>query len=131
MIDKSISVETDFEPIFSIQVDPILIYEVVLNIIENSIKYSSGGTIKIKTYETEQHVHAIFADDGPGIPSEDLKHIFEKFYRAKEQKQTTKGSGLGLYLVKYFIQLHGGSINVTSEVQKGTQVHIKLPIEDA
>ena len=86
LIDKNFSIETDFEPIFSIEVDPILVYEVVLNIIENSIKYSNGGKIKIKTYETDDHVHAVFNDNGPGIPSDDLEHIFEKFYRAKEQK---------------------------------------------
>ncbi len=129
LIDKNFSVATDFEPIFSIEVDPILIYEVVLNIIENSIKYSNGGEINIKTYETDNYVHALFTDNGPGISSEDLEHIFEKFYRAKDQKEATKGSGLGLYLVKYFIQLHGGTININSELGQGTQVHIKLPIE--
>lgn len=129
MIDKSITVENDFEPLFSIEVDPVLIYEVVLNIIENSIKYSIGGKIKIKTYETEHHVHAVFEDNGPGIPKDDLEHIFEKFYRAKSHKQSAKGSGLGLYLVKYFIQLHGGTININSKVGEGTQVHIKLPID--
>lgn len=129
LIDKSFTVATDFEPIFSIEVDSILIYEVVLNIIENSIKYSNGGEIQIKTYETDNYVHAIFKDNGPGISSDDIDHIFEKFYRAKDQKQTTKGSGLGLYLVKYFIQLHGGTININSEFGHGTEVHIKLPIE--
>ena len=129
LIDKSFIVSTDLEPIFSIEVDPILIYEVVLNIIENSIKYSNGGEIKVKTYETDNYVHAVFSDDGPGISSDDLDHIFEKFYRAKDQKQSTKGSGLGLYLVKYFIQLHGGTININSELGQGTQVHIKLPID--
>ncbi len=128
LIDKSMEVNTELDPLFLIEVDPILIYEVILNIIENSIKYSNGGLIHIKTYETDTHVHIIIKDTGPGIASDELEHIFEKFYRSKDQKQKTKGSGLGLYLVKYFIQLHGGNINIDSQLGEGTQVNLKLPI---
>jgi signal transduction histidine kinase len=104
--------------------------EVFLNIIENAIKYTpDGGFVKIKSYETETDVMVQVSDSGEGIPLEDQDLIWKKFVRGKTQDHKTKGTGLGLYLVKYFIELHGGRISFTSDATKGTTFFVQLPLE--
>ena len=102
---KDLSVECDLEPIFSIEMDSVLIHEVLLNLIENAIKYTPAkGKILICSQEIEGEIVVIVEDNGPGIPQAEHDRIFEKFYRTAEQEHTTKGTGLGLYLVKYFVE---------------------------
>ncbi len=129
VIERQNTIKLNLDPLFLIEADTVLMYEVFLNIIENSLKYAPNSVIEIKTFETDQYVHINIKDNGPGIDTSDLKHIFEKFYRAKSTKNKIKGTGLGLYLVKYFVQLHNGSISINSEVDVGTEFQIKLPIE--
>ena len=68
-------------------------------------------------------------DNGPGIAKEDRAHIFEKFFRGKAQQSNIKGTGLGLFLVKYFVELHGGEVFLESDVGKGTKVGFALPLQ--
>ena len=104
--------------------------EVFQNLIENAIKYtSSNGKINIKTTETDTEVLIEIQDSGEGITEEDQIHIWKKFVRGKTQDQKTKGTGLGLYLVKYFIELHGGNIHLKSVPGHGTIFYVRLPIE--
>lgn len=127
---KKISLESALEPMFLIEIDVTLMTEVFLNIIENAIKYTpENGRVQIKSYETEQHVCVEISDSGEGISAEDQEIIWKKFTRGKSQDYKSKGSGLGLYLVKYFIELHGGGISMQSELQKGTKFLVKLPID--
>lgn len=128
---KKISLQTHLEPMFLIEIDVTLMTEVVLNIVENAIKYTpANGLVKIKSFETDQEVCVEISDSGEGISAEDQEIIWNKFTRGKSQDYKTKGSGLGLYLVKYFVELHGGQISVQSEMGKGTQFTVKLPIEE-
>jgi signal transduction histidine kinase len=112
-------------------IDVTLIVRVISNLVENAIKYSGeGSSIKIVSTDDEKWVYVKIEDNGAGIKKEDLEHIFDKFYRVKnDANHAIKGSGLGLYLVKYFVELHGGNIEVESEVGKGTTFSIKLPNE--
>ena len=127
--EKQITIEENLEPIFLIELDNILIYEVILNVVENAIKYSeTNGHVTIKTQEKDNQVEITVTDQGPGISPSDIAKIFDKFYRASTQTSHTKGSGLGLYLVKYFIELHSGQVSLKSELGKGTQVRLLLPI---
>ena len=127
--EKNITIKEDLEPMFLIELDSVLIHEVILNVIENSIKYSkAGGHIDVKTQEQGNRVEIRVIDQGPGINEDDRKKIFEKFYRAPKQITNTKGTGLGLYLVKYFIELHGGKVSLESRAGHGTEVQIYLPI---
>ncbi|MBY0452605.1 MAG: histidine kinase, partial [Bdellovibrionaceae bacterium] len=127
---KKIALQTHLEPMFLIEIDVTLMTEVVLNIVENAIKYTPpNGLVRIKSFETDQDVCVEIIDSGEGISSEDQEIIWNKFTRGKSQDYKTKGSGLGLYLVKYFVELHGGQISVQSEIGKGTQFTVKLPIE--
>ncbi|MBC7456915.1 MAG: HAMP domain-containing histidine kinase, partial [Bdellovibrionaceae bacterium] len=127
---KNIDLQLNLEPMFLIEFDVTLMTEVILNLIENAIKYTaSNGVINIHTTETDFDVRVEVQDTGEGISHEDLEHIWKKFSRGKNQDLKTKGSGLGLYLAKYFIELHGGKISVKSELGKGTVFYIRLPIE--
>lgn len=126
---KGIQIETSLEPMFLIEFDVTLITEVFLNIIENSIKYTDdGGLIKVHSHETDTDVFVEITDTGEGISLEDQESIWKKFVRGKAQDHKTKGTGLGLYLVKYFIELHGGKITLKSELKKGTTIFVSLPL---
>lgn len=129
--EKSIRIETELEPMFSVELDTTLVKEVVLNLVENAIKYTPrDGAIKVQSKETPEHIFVQVQDNGEGIRAEDLETVWGKFTRGRDQEMKTKGSGLGLYLVKYFIELHGGSVKLDSKVGVGTTVSFTLPLND-
>lgn len=128
-LEKKITIKSQLEPLFSIEVDPILIQEVFINILENAIKYTpSNGNITVETQEIDEFIQIRVIDTGEGISPEDIEAVFGKFVRGKNQDLKTKGTGLGLYLVKYFIELHGGKVSLTSQLGSGTAVELLLPI---
>ncbi len=129
--EKEMEIELELGPLYPIQIDVTLINRVFSNIVGNSIKYAGQGKkIEIKTWDDEQWVYVEVSDNGKGIKAEDLENIFEKFYRVKnDENHQIKGSGLGLYLVKYFIELHKGEISVDSRFGEGTKFTIKLKNE--
>lgn len=128
--EKNIRIHLKLEPMFLIEVDSILIYEVILNIVENAIKYTpENGEVTVTSNEVDDWVYIIVEDTGVGISDEEQNKIFEKFHRGKQHSLSTKGTGLGLYLVKFFVELHGGDVNLTSQVGKGTKVTISLPVD--
>lgn len=105
--------------------------EVILNLVNNAIKYSRPGhcVVTIAAKVQDQFVECTVQDQGIGIPEKSLGHIFEKFYRADNAVESqTEGSGLGLYIAREIIRLHGGDIWLTSQVGQGTTVHFTLPI---
>jgi len=127
---KNIKLNLNLEPMFLTEIDVTLITEVFLNIIENAIKYTPfTGQVMVRSYETETEICVEITDTGEGIATEDQEIVWKKFARGKSQDYKTKGTGLGLYLVKYFIELHGGQISMKSELNKGTTFIVKLPIE--
>jgi signal transduction histidine kinase len=128
---KNISLEAELSPLYPIQVDTVLMNRVISNLIENAIKYAGKDkTVSVKTWDDPSWVYVEVKDNGVGIGAEDLTHIFDKFYRVKnDSTHAIKGSGLGLYLVKYFIELHNGVISASSELGKGTSFIIKLKNE--
>lgn len=128
---QEMELETSLAPLYPIQIDSVLMNRVVSNLIENAIKYAGKGkTVSVKTWDDTQWVYIEIRDNGLGIKNDDLIHIFDKFYRVKnDSSHTIKGSGLGLYLVKYFIELHNGTITASSELGQGTAFTIKLKNE--
>jgi two-component system phosphate regulon sensor histidine kinase PhoR len=96
--------------------------QVVVNLLENAIKYTpDGGTIRLFTEDSGEFVRVSVADTGIGIPFKDLPRIFERFYRVDEARTREQGgTGLGLAIVKHIVQLHGGNVSVTSETGKGS-----------
>lgn len=128
-IEKNIEIEQDLEPLFSLEFDPTLIREVLLNIIENAIKYSPANKkIYIQSRELDDEIQVIVKDQGPGISKEEMDLVWQKFTRGKDQELKTKGTGLGLYLVKYFIELHGGKVGLESLPGLGTSLSFTLPL---
>ncbi|MCE3010236.1 MAG: CHASE2 domain-containing protein [Proteobacteria bacterium] len=130
--EKNISIKAHLEPMFSSEFDSTLLREVFINVIENAIKYSdpSASPIQIFSKEVDEFIVIEILDSGEGISPEELSSVFGKFVRGRDQDMKSKGSGLGLYLVKYFIELHQGQVELSSEKRKGTKVTIKLPIVD-
>lgn len=128
---KKIKIVQELETLFPVSVDPDLIRQVFSNLIENAIKYSpEESTVIIRSKEEGDQVLVEVIDQGLGIPSVDLPNIFMKFFRSHNVKTSTiKGTGLGLYLAQYFVQLHKGRITVTSEPEKGSQFTVHLPLE--
>jgi two-component system, OmpR family, phosphate regulon sensor histidine kinase PhoR len=128
--EKQIQIKKNLEPLFSLELDSVLVGEVILNLVDNAVKYSPAGSfVKVSSKEDNDEVIITVSDNGPGIPADKIKHIWEKFYRAGESVEA-KGSGLGLYLVKYFIELHGGRVFVNSHPGLGTETGFVLPIAD-
>jgi signal transduction histidine kinase len=129
--EKNIEIIREFEPLFSFKMDVDLMRQVLANLIENAIKYSQQGTkILISTEEIDGQVLVQVADQGQGIPKDEVGNIFMKFYRSHDAKSSPiKGSGLGLYLAKYFVELHKGEISVESVHQQGSTFSLKLPME--
>ena len=127
---KNVHIDLTLEPMFLIEFDVTLMTEVFLNLVENAIKYTSAnGQVSIRTKETDTEILIEIQDTGEGIAAEDQMHIWKKFVRGRNQDQKTKGTGLGLYLVKYFIELHGGNITLKSDVGVGTTFYVRLPID--
>jgi signal transduction histidine kinase len=128
--EKNISVVADLEPLFSMEGDQKLLLEVIINLLENAIKYGKpSGRIIVRTREIEENIRVSVIDEGPGISTEELPRVTGKFYRGKIASTTTKGSGLGLYLAKYFVELHRGTLTISSTLGKGTDVSFTLPIK--
>jgi len=103
--------------------------QVLTNLLSNAVKYSpDGGNIYISMEEKEDRIYVSVKDEGMGISKEDLPHIFEKFYRAKtEQVKKIGGTGIGLPIVKYILELHNGGIDVQSEYGKGSTFTFYIP----
>ncbi|MFZ3230853.1 MAG: CHASE2 domain-containing protein [Pseudobdellovibrio sp.] len=129
---KKIKIHQELEPLFPISIDPELIRQVFSNLIENSIKYSAEESVVIvKSCEQGDKILVDIIDQGMGIPTVDLPNIFMKFFRTHNVKTSTiKGSGLGLYLASYFVELHKGRIIVVSEPDKGSQFTVELPLNN-
>ena len=107
------------------------IKQVLLNLIGNAIQYTpQGGDIYVSLNQTAGKARIIIRDTGPGIPSEDLPYIFERFYRAEKSRTRSKstGFGLGLSITHWIVEKHGGTIEVDSKQNQGTTFCIWLPL---
>jgi signal transduction histidine kinase len=114
-----------------ITADTYMIETVLNNLFENALKYSGEAAhIQVSVQQRNQMCHITIADQGPGIPDEEKVKIFEKFYRVgNEISRSKKGSGLGLFISKEFIERHKGLIRCENNVPKGTKFIIELPNE--
>jgi len=101
------------------------------NLLDNAVKYCPPGAhiiVEGRALPSTGEVEIVVRDTGPGIPAEDLPHIFERFYRVeKGRSRESGGTGLGLSIVKHTAQLHGGRVWAESEVGKGTAIFVRLP----
>jgi len=123
----------DFDPPeIVINADAQRIGEVVSNLLDNAIRYSPcGGHVRIRGRILDGHALITVTDEGIGITEEDLRHVFERFYRGhNEVSATTSGTGLGLSVCRAIVEAHAGKIWVDSECGEGTTVSFTLPTFD-
>lgn len=106
-----------------------LLEQIWLNLLDNAIKHSAiGSNIEVSILNQNDELRVVIKDYGCGISEDDQKHIFEKFYQGDSSRKT-EGNGLGLALVKRILDLCGGNIEVKSELGKGTEFIVKLPMD--
>lgn len=124
--EKKLVINEKLEPLFSINCDKELVQQIVLNILENAVKYSPENTvIEVSSKEENEFVVVAVKDQGRGILADDQDLIWQKFSRFNEK---TEGTGLGLYLVKYFVEAHNGFVFVDSQKGIGSTVGFRLPL---
>ncbi len=126
------TIEVDFPTDFPvILADDHRLTQVLSNLVANAIKYSpKGGTIQIRGAGHRTQGVICVSDQGPGIASGDLPHVFDRFYRATEASRTTKGAGLGLYLARAIIEAQGGRIWVDPSPNSGARICFSLPRDE-
>lgn len=124
----NIKIKTKIPQISDVMLDPLRIKQAVVNILDNAIKYSTGGEIEINLSDNGSNISLEIKDTGCGIPSEVMDKIFEPFYRVdKARSRNLGGNGLGLSITKEIIEKHNGKIAIESSEDKGTKVIIILP----
>jgi two-component system phosphate regulon sensor histidine kinase PhoR len=118
----AISIESVSNALPRVMADQGRLEQVVVNLLENAIKYTpDGGSVRLFTEDEDTFIRVSVADSGIGIPFKDLPRIFERFYRVDEARTREQGgTGLGLAIVKHIVQLHGGTVSVTSEPGQGS-----------
>lgn len=120
-----LSIEGSSEPVMF---DDKLLGHAIENILSNAYKYSTEGNLHLQVIFAEEKVRINIADKGIGIPEEDVKNMFQPFYRATNTDEI-EGTGLGLAIVKEFVDKHHGEIFLTSKVNKGTTVSVIIPVK--
>ncbi|MGV3587598.1 MAG: sensor histidine kinase [Adhaeribacter sp.] len=124
----SLHLETNNEESLLVYADPNRIKQVLINLVDNAIKYGrAAGNIWVKLTETKKRVQITVTDDGPGIAAEHQTRIFERFYRIdKSRSRENGGSGLGLAISKHILEAHRSSIELTSKLNQGTSMWFRL-----
>jgi signal transduction histidine kinase len=113
-----------------VESDKKLIKNVMINLISNAIKFSEPSTtIFIKSNVSNGSAEISVKDQGIGIPEEDKSHLFSSFFRGKNVTNI-QGTGLGLHIVKRYLDLLNGSVDIKSELGKGTEIVFKIPVKD-
>jgi signal transduction histidine kinase len=111
--------------------DPKLLFQVFSNLLSNAIKYSpGGGVISVDAAMVDDEVAVAVADHGIGIPATDLDRLFERYHRGSNVSGIV-GTGVGLYLVKMVVDMHGGAVAVESQEGNGARFTIRLPRKPA
>jgi two-component system, OmpR family, phosphate regulon sensor histidine kinase PhoR len=130
VVDSAVELESAGAPDVQVLADPDALNQVFGNLIENALKYGkSGKRILVGARPHETQVEFFVKDFGPGIPSEHLERIFERFYRVdKARSRESGGTGLGLAIVKHIVQAHGGRAWAESELGAGAAFHFTLPL---
>jgi two-component system phosphate regulon sensor histidine kinase PhoR len=130
VVDSGVELESAGAPDACVMVDPDGMNQVFGNLIENAVKYGkSGKRIEVGARTVDGEIEFYVRDFGPGIASEHLERIFERFYRVdKARSREAGGTGLGLAIVKHIIHAHGGQIRAESELGSGMTFLFTLPV---
>jgi two-component system phosphate regulon sensor histidine kinase PhoR len=127
--DRGVAVEVDCPPDLTARINAALLEQAVFNLVDNAVRYSpEGASVQVTARPSDGEVVISVRDTGPGIASEHLPRIFERFYRAdRGRDRSSGGTGLGLAIVKHVAQSHGGRVSVESTPGQGSTFTIHLP----
>ncbi|MCY9659517.1 ATP-binding protein [Paenibacillus chondroitinus] len=127
-LEIEVSLERDLPMVYA---DGLRMEQIFLNLVENAIRYTEKGTVSVQLKRLNANeIKIIVEDTGIGIPKQELPYIFERFYRVeKSRSRQYGGTGLGLAIVKRLVDLQGGTIEVTSEIGRGTRFVLCFPIQ--
>jgi signal transduction histidine kinase len=115
-------------PTYLVAANPERLREVTLNLIDNAIKYTPQGGIRVLLTGDDNQVQVAVIDTGIGIATEDIPHLFQKFYRVDTaMTRGIGGTGLGLYLCRRIVEQYGGHIWIESKVEQGSKISFTLP----
>ncbi|MBY9079342.1 HAMP domain-containing histidine kinase [Paenibacillus sp. HN-1] len=125
---KNLNIELESKEII-VQADKDKLNQLWTNLVSNAIKFSrTGGNIRITAIRNDEAIRVSIADSGPGIPEEEIEHIFKPFYKVdKSRDRSDAGNGIGLSIVKRIVHLHGGNIEVSSRISEGSIMTVVLP----
>jgi len=128
-VPKKISLKLSCSEALTAKINPALLEQAVVNLIDNAIKFSNtASTVQVKAAQTNGHISISVRDQGSGIEEKHLPRLFERFYRVdKARSREMGGTGLGLAIVKHIAQLHGGQVLVESSLGKGSTFSIHIP----
>ncbi len=118
----------DVDPTLNVHADPVRARQVVINLLNNAGQYTpSGGAITVRAYRSAQAIRVEVSNTGSSLDAEQLQYVFDRFYRADPARQrATGGTGLGLTIVKYLVEAHGGSVSASSDAGSVT-ISFTLP----
>jgi two-component system phosphate regulon sensor histidine kinase PhoR len=127
-INLNARVEADISKLMG---DPDQFKQMLINIVDNAVKYTpEGGNIEVKAYNSGNDVIISVKDNGIGIPKEHISRLFERFYRVdKARSRNVGGTGLGLAIVKHIVMQFDGKIEVHSQIDKGTEFILSIPVK--
>lgn len=125
--EKNISIHCEISERIIMRCDEILMLRMATNLVQNAIQYGrEGGTVRIRLTKENHSILFVVEDDGLGISEEDQANIWNRFFQADKSKSTA-GSGLGLPIVKWIAEAHGGTIAVGSQINKGSRFTLRFP----
>ena len=126
---REISLNTQLNEDISLSGDPSRLRELLTVLLDNAVKYTdAGGRVDVSVRKEHRKAIITVSDNGPGIPSEALPHVFDRFYRVdKARSRESGGTGLGLAIARHIVDAHGGTIDVESKIREGTVVTVGLP----
>jgi two-component system phosphate regulon sensor histidine kinase PhoR len=130
---KTVRVDLNCPENVSARINPQLLEQAVINLVDNAIKYSLPSTqVRVDVSAGEGRITVAVIDEGRGIEKEHFPRLFERFYRVdSDRSREMGGTGLGLAIVKHIAQVHGGSVSVDSSVGKGSTFQIHLPVKES
>src|SRR5574344_1676923 len=113
------------------QVDELKMESAMANLLSNAGKYTpQGGCVTMKLMVTDDNLCVVVQDTGIGIPAKDLPYVSQRFFQSSATKGKKEGTGIGLYMVRAYTELHGGTFEITSEEGQGTCVTLTLPMQE-
>lgn len=125
--ERGITLESEVPPELEVDADLNRLRQVIANLLDNAVKYTpAGGRVRIEASRREDRVRITVQDTGPGIPDEELPHIWERLYRG-DRSRSTPGLGLGLSLVQAIVQAHGGAVAARNLPEGGAEFTVRLP----